>query len=477
MAIILVYAWFISSGSWTTWDSPTRYYTDLARGFQLGHLYLARNVSPRLLASPDPYNANTAGNILFPLDLSYFDGKYYLAFGPVPALLLVFIHWLSDQWLGDLALAFILICGLYLVQACLSVLLWHRYFPTLPKWTLWVALALIGLAGPVTFMLDIGRSARVYEAAISAGQFFFLCGLLSIFMTMASRASSWGIALAGVLWALAIGSRLDLLVPIGFATVIVSVRLLWTNHWSLRAFSRLMPLALILVLAGAVLAWYNWARFGSPWETGYYYQLSTLHLQQNWNARFSLTYVPPNLYTYLVGPPTLNLEFPYLHANYVLAPAFLFGHKQSDFNASQWITGVLWMAPFVIFAITAAITSLGSLSRKKSAPAMPDSTQPSFPHWIGFILLGGFASAFAFLLLYFWVAMRFLEDFLPALMLLSIIGFWQGYQLLAQNLAWRHAYTALGVLLATWSVTASLLLGVSALTARIQPGQLFSFWK
>jgi hypothetical protein len=74
--VVLVYAWFISSGTWTSWGSPTRYYTDLARGFELGHLYLARNVSPRLLASPGPYNANTSNNLEFPLDLSYYQGKY-----------------------------------------------------------------------------------------------------------------------------------------------------------------------------------------------------------------------------------------------------------------------------------------------------------------------------------------------------------------------------------------------------------------
>src|SRR5262245_55615099 len=48
LLVILVYIWLVSSGTWTQWVSPTRYYADLARGFANGNLFMAGKVDPRL---------------------------------------------------------------------------------------------------------------------------------------------------------------------------------------------------------------------------------------------------------------------------------------------------------------------------------------------------------------------------------------------------------------------------------------------
>ncbi|HTP02147.1 MAG TPA: hypothetical protein VMJ64_12305 [Anaerolineales bacterium] len=474
--VIIAYIWFVSSGTWTQWDSATRYYTDLAKGFQLGQLSLARNVPARLLASPDPYNANTAGDIQFPLDLSYYRGKYYLAFGPVPALALVIIHLLTQQWLTDLHLAFLFACGLYLLEACLILSLWNRYFRTLPKWMLWTALGLAGFAGPITFMLDNGRSARVYEAAVAGGQLFLISGLLVILTSRDQRPSDRRLALASLLWALAIGARADLLLPVAFLVIAASAWLLAANDWSPRAFTRLIPAAVILACAGAILAWYDWARFGSPFETGYYYQLSTLHLQQNWGARFSLSYIPPNLYSYVIGPASVTHEFPYLHATYVRPPLFLFG-RRTDFYASQWVTGVLWMFPFAVFGVVAVASAIARQARRPKVKSEGDAAQAHSLDWTTLILTCASAAALGLLLLYFWTAMRFVEDFLPALMILSILGFWEGYQILSKRPTGQRIYAITGGLLAMASIVTSVLLGMSALTARIPLEQLFPILK
>ena len=158
--VILVYIWFVSSGTWTTWTSPTHYYADLARGLKGGHLYLATKVNPKLLTSPNPYEPLPNGASQGPLDLSYYKGKYYLPWGPTPALVALLIHSIFNWWVGDLYLVFGFLSGLLLVQCLLLVSIWRRYYATLPKWILWMAVLLIGIAGPPLFMLSSYQSAR-----------------------------------------------------------------------------------------------------------------------------------------------------------------------------------------------------------------------------------------------------------------------------------------------------------------------------
>src|SRR5512138_2143011 len=106
MLVVIIYVWFASSATWTTWESPTRYFADLAKGFQRGHLYMVTKPSPGLLASPDPYELLPGGQIKGPIDVAYYQGRFYLPWGPTPALVVLLFRWLLHWWLGDLQLVF-----------------------------------------------------------------------------------------------------------------------------------------------------------------------------------------------------------------------------------------------------------------------------------------------------------------------------------------------------------------------------------
>src|SRR5688572_27757870 len=64
------------------------YYQLLVRGFRKGHLHLDKAPSPGLLALADPYDPAQNGPHRLP-DASYFKGRYYLYFGPTPAITLM----------------------------------------------------------------------------------------------------------------------------------------------------------------------------------------------------------------------------------------------------------------------------------------------------------------------------------------------------------------------------------------------------
>ena len=86
--------------------------------------------------------------------------------------------------------------------------------------------------------------------------------------------------------------------------------------------------------------------------------------------------------------------------------------------------------------------------------------------WIVLLLAGSFMTAFIFLMVFFWSANRYFEDFMPSLLALSVVGFWQGYRQLAPDSRARKAYTVLGSSLAGASILISILLAVSMNDAR-----------
>jgi hypothetical protein len=76
-------------------------------------------------------------------------------------------------------------------------------------------------------------------------------------------------------------------------------------------------------------------------------------------------------------------------------------------------------------------------------------------------LSGAFLCAFGLLLISLWMMIRYLADFMPALAMLSVLGFWRGYQLLAQKPRYQKMYSTLGIILAGASLTVNILLSTS----------------
>ncbi|OGO38972.1 MAG: hypothetical protein A2Z03_03755 [Chloroflexi bacterium RBG_16_56_8] len=476
--VILTYIWFISSGTWTTWISPTRYYADLARGFLKGQLYLPTKVDPNLLEMSDPYDLTERIRlgIQMPMDVSLYKGRYYLYWGPVPALALILVNPFIQGRVGDLFLVFGFVCGIFLLQFLLVVTLWDRYFHNLPRRILGFSIFLVGLAGPVTFMLNNFHGARIYEAAVSGGQFFLMGGFMVALTALTGPPSGWRFAFAGIFWALAIGTRLTMALPSGIMVLLVVWWILRSNYLPSMKIKNLIALGLPLAVGFMCLGWYNWARFGSPTESGLYYQMPT-GVQEHYDDLFGLIYVVQNLYNYLLHPFIVRPQFPFIFADSGKTTAIFSSYPLPGLYGAQQITGLLCSSPFVLFAIGPVWGLFSSPFRKRRADSFGNDTERKFLNWITFSLSGSFLVAFGILLAYSWVAMRFLEDFMPSLILLSVIGFWQGYQFLSRKPTGKRLYTIFGIALASASILISTLLAISTNDARFELIRLFTFPK
>jgi hypothetical protein len=205
----------------------------------------------------------------------------------------------------------------------LLLTVWNQYFRALPKWLLFLPILVAGLAGPTLFMLDHVNSARIYEAAITGGQFFLMSGILIVISTSHAFSPGWRLGLAGLVWALAIGTRFTLIVPIGMLTLIVVFGLLRSDSNPVNKTVKLISLGVPLVAGLACLGWYNWARFGSVTETGYYYQLAAPDLQKYYSILFHPAYVVQNLYNYFLHPFQISSQFPFVLPTYGSTEAIL----------------------------------------------------------------------------------------------------------------------------------------------------------
>ena len=453
--VLIVYVWFVSLGLWTTWPARSAYYSLLARGFLKHELSLAAEPSKELLALSNPYDPAQHISVEAPPDFSLYKGKFYLYWGPVPALILAALKLLSPKDLPDLYLVFGFSCGLFLWQTQLVISIWDRYFRSLPKWILAMCLLLAGLSVPSVWML--GR-AEIYEAAILGGQFFVMAGFsAALSAVMRTHSADFKLLLAGMSWSLALGTRLTLVLPISFLMLMVIYQLCMNRPVSLgNLLKKALYLGSPVVIGLGLLAWYNWARFGSLSETGFSYALAGPYIQKHLHEVMSYRYFVQNIYNYFLAPPQMSDQFPFIFSSGGSIQSILPFLDLPDFYNTNPVTGLIYTVPFIFFS---------ALSLFKRNPSNPPDIQPGGTDsqlvWLIRALSGGVLISLVFLLVFFWAAMRYVLDFMPMLMLLSMIGYCQGYTS-AKARGWERYMAVAGILIAGLSIVVSPLLGISA---------------
>jgi hypothetical protein len=212
--VVAIYVWYVSVGRWIDWPKNTNFYDQLAAGFSHGQSYLLEKPDPALAKLADPYDFNNRHGIHVLWDTSYYDGKYFLNWGPAPALVLVVVHLFTSQPIGDEVLVFSFVSGAFLFSCLLILRLRECLFPDLNWKYVIPAILIAGFANPLPWLLN--RPA-IYEASIAGGQFFLMAGLFFAFTAIAQPPpSSWKLVLSSLCWVLAMTSRATLTLAVIF---------------------------------------------------------------------------------------------------------------------------------------------------------------------------------------------------------------------------------------------------------------------
>ncbi|MGO9244950.1 MAG: tetratricopeptide repeat protein [Verrucomicrobiia bacterium] len=434
--VIAVYVYTAHPGFVTSWslNPADNYYNLLVQSFGAGQLSLKKDVPPGLSQLADPYDPAAYGAYSL-LDISYYKGKLYLYFGPVPALLLFWPYVaLTGSYLPQKD-AVVIFC---LVGFLASVgLLWairRRYFASVSIVVLVTGALALGLATLTPFLL---ARCEAKEVAVSCGYALTMLALAAVWKSLhESRERSGWLAAASLAYGLAVGARPNLL--FGAVILLMPVAQAWRERQ--RIWTPLLAATGPILVVGLGLMLYNELRFDNPLEFGWHYQLTgyrqlTMH-------PFSIHNLWFNLRIYFLEPARWSHRFPFVHD--IVLPPLPSGYTNVDEPF-----GVMTNIPLVWVAVAAPLAWRGR-SRESCSLLRGFLTVLAFFFGICALTSGLFCGA----------TNRYEVEFLPALVLLAVTGIFSVERALAdQPVRRRIARCVWGVLL-VFSVGFNLLAGV-----------------
>lgn len=415
LAACAIYFFFISAGGLSKWPVYGTYLDLQADGFREGHTYLPLKPAPELLRAANPRDRV---NIRYwQLDLTYFEGKYYTYWGPVPALVQALVksilgitRTIGDQYIGLFAACLTACAGGLIIER-----MGRRLFGAVPKVVLVFAIFAFACANP---LLHSVTTAGTYVGAIFSAQSLLVLGVLFAFDVVwysgTSSARPWRLWLTGLTWGLAIASRVSLIPTIAFLIGLTALTDAWLNErrwWT--TFLNSLRLGLPVAAIGVALLVYNKVRFGSFTQFGLLLQLSGYP-----PIDFSLSkYALPDLYRYSLGPFTASCQFPFIYQNWWQKQSAPFPEGfslPSNYNTDEPTVGWLLAVPIawcIGFALWFAARRLTLRTRQErvylwctlSFGAMAVLTALA-PHGV------------------YGTTMRYLTDFTPGLVLLGLLG-------------------------------------------------------
>ncbi|MGD0745540.1 MAG: hypothetical protein ABSA45_10320, partial [Verrucomicrobiota bacterium] len=449
--VVGILAWSAESGYFEL-ASPRAedsYYNLLVQGFRAGQLNVKRDAPPALTQLTDPYdpaiNASYVWDTRYPsYEMSYYKGKLYLYFGVTPALVLFWPYVaLTGHYLLHKNAVIIFYALGFLVAAGLLRAVWRRYFPEVSVWVAAVGVLALGFA---TGIPEVLSRCDVYEVAYGCAFAFTMLTLAAVWRALhePKRRILW-LLLASLAYGLAIGSRPSLL--FGAIILLLPVAQAWraaTEPASRRRVGLLLMAAVgPVMLIGLGLMLYNTLRFGSPFEFGWHYQLTSY--RQVAARQFSLHYLWFNFRFYFLEPMYWTGHFPFLQAPPL--PPLPSGYC----GTGEPYSGILANYPLVWLALAAPMTW-------KGRPAMAVSAL----RWFVAVVSLLFVICALTLCLFFSAGSRYELDFLPALMLLAVIGILGLERAWADAPVWRRTARLGWCLLLAYSVAFNILAGVEA---------------
>lgn len=446
--VLTSYVWFATAGTWKIWPSSTNYYNLLANAFIQGQVSLDLEVPQELLALSNPYKVSERKNVDYLWDASLYKGRYYLYWGPLPAIVIAAIKLLHPQDISDNLIVFAAAVGLFIFQVLLATRIWLRSFQQLPAWTLFIGILLTGLVVPINWMI---HRPEIYEAAIMSAQFFLMGGIYFAYRAFEKgRILSGWLAWASVCWVCAIASRITVIFPVMFLLCFILIRILRTNgmQWNPTFIRTVVGLGIPMAVGAIGLGWYNFARFESVFDFGFEHALTIFNAREHKSDIFLSEYILPNTYYYLINPPIKISSFPYFRAQSRGEPEG-FGIQPPKLYYTEKVTGAIYVLPFMVFAFVPLVAKIAQMVKKKKYDSS-ESEENLF--WAIKALGGATVVAAVTLFTYVFSMMRFYADVTPMLIALAVVGFWYGHQAIKSSLLGKFAYTSSAVLLASISI-------------------------
>lgn len=457
LLVLFCYWFFITNGKLVQFQPYSQYFDRLADAFLAGQLHLLEKPHPALGELDNPYDYRNREGFPYLWDASYYQGKYYLYWGPVPAMVAALAKLITPMVVEDQHLVFLFLSGHAIVFAVLLATLRKHWFPTTPKWSVSLFTVMACLSTPLFWLIN---RPHVYEAAIASGQFFLITGLL--FMILSMKSTSWKavwLMLTGFCWGAAINARFSLLLAVAMLSLLFAIMVI-TQQGIKAGWRILVWLLLPLGLWAGFTASYNYFRFGSVLETGHRYQLTGVAYPPLYRDVTSLQYFIPNFYNYVLRPLDFDPQvFPFFNAPYLTWRMWPFYVRlPAHYYYAEPVAGLIPLMP----ASLALLLPLWTLWRyaldwlhEKADPIRIDKI--SSKTWLFVFGFGGVISLFAPILVFVSSSMRYLADVSSLATLSACLGFWWLYERLDNKPVLRKFLSVMLTVLIVYGIMVSIL--------------------
>ncbi len=291
-------------------------YDELAQAFLQGRTYIDNNDVPQsLIDMENPYDTSARSKQSqitgdsYRWDVAYFDGHYYVYFGIVPLLLMYLPFRMIfkapfPSAVGIIVFALIFSIGVFK----LLDLICKKKFKNVSVGTyLITALTFVNCCG-MTFLV---KRPDFYSVPIMTSMAFIVWGIYLWFKELnAENKKGLNFFLGSLCMALSVGCRPQ-------SVLICAVALpLFLGYFFKDKFifqkqgiKQLITLAIPFIVIASGIMYYNYIRFGSPFDFGSAYNLTTNDVTRR---GFSLGRTGLGIFTYLFQTPSFNATFPFI---------------------------------------------------------------------------------------------------------------------------------------------------------------------
>lgn len=311
-------------------------YQELAEAMARGQVALDIEPSEGLLNVENPYDTIylQANGIDYRADYAYHEGRYYVYFGVAPELLLYLpCYLLTGRQLPNYIAVFLFYSGFILAVFALFREIIKRWFERTPFSVYLMISTLTVCCGNYLFVI---ARPDLYDTPIMAAAMFTAAGLWLWIRGKYTEGKQKNICfLAGSLcMALVAGCRPQMLlfsalaVPLFWDEVIKRREL-----FSKESIKETVSISLPYFIVAAGIMYYNYARFGSPFDFGAAYSLTSNDMTKR---SFNLQQALLGLWHYFLQPPVLGSDFPFLNGNQIQSAAYM-----GKLNAEYTYGGIL----------------------------------------------------------------------------------------------------------------------------------------
>ena len=241
-------------------------------------------------------------------DHAYYKSKYYSSMGMVPILVLFAPYKLITGHYLPTSLGAFLFGS---IATVLLLLLWKQiaqnYLKTLPYFFFLISGAALYACSfiPVLLPMSIFHTIAQLSALV-----FVILGVIMLLQAK-EKLSIKMLSVSSLSFALAVACRPSALLWSFLIPVV-----LWDKRKELINVGRLLAIIIPFLIVGSIIAWYNYARFDSPFEFGYAYVMGFAN-QLMFDKRSIIGKIYSFIETFefmLFNPPNLDLIFPFVMA-------------------------------------------------------------------------------------------------------------------------------------------------------------------